>query len=584
MNDTGKKSFFLVIFALLMAVSLIGAAGFYACEHKIQPGITVWDSFWWSMVTITTIGYGDIFPKTIGGRLIALVLMFSGIGTLGIFTAAIAAFFIRGDGFQLLRLRRFHDHVIVCGLGQKGMLLVRALREKNWPVVVIQVSEANEYLETARDSGAVVLIGDAREAGLLKRAHIDTARHLVALCGDDGINAEIAAHARDLSQDRTYGVLVCSAQIVDPELWFLLREWEISQSGPFHLQFFNLVDSAARSLLDEFPPFEEMNLRSPHIVIVGKGRIGQSLLVHMARAWRDIAEEAANGKEPEKLRVTLIDQDIETAIEALHLRHPELVRVCNITSLSIDINSPEFHRGEFLFDAKGHCEVTYIYVCMPNDAKALSAALSLHGRTRYYDVPIVVTMTRDSGLASLLHGGNGSVKRFKSVHAVGLLERACQPDLVLGGIHEVLAMALHDKYVEDQEAKGETREKNSSLVSWTEVSEETRESNRAQARDISEKLRAIGCDIVPLTDWDAGKWVFDDDEVELMAAMEHGRWLKERADQGWTLGPRDVEKKTNPNMIPWEQVPEDGRNYNRDLVREIPNSLLRAGFQVYRAK
>jgi voltage-gated potassium channel len=56
---------------------------------------SLWDSFWWAMVSVTTVGYGDIYPMTTAGRLIAIGLMVVGIGTLGTFTASIAHWVLR---------------------------------------------------------------------------------------------------------------------------------------------------------------------------------------------------------------------------------------------------------------------------------------------------------------------------------------------------------------------------------------------------------------------------------------------------------------------------------------------------------
>ena len=53
------------------------------------------DSFWWAMSTVTTVGYGDIYPVTTEGRIVAIFLMLAGIGTLGVYTAAIANYVIR---------------------------------------------------------------------------------------------------------------------------------------------------------------------------------------------------------------------------------------------------------------------------------------------------------------------------------------------------------------------------------------------------------------------------------------------------------------------------------------------------------
>ncbi|WP_283410027.1 potassium channel family protein [Anoxynatronum buryatiense] len=76
---------------ITMAVTLMGAVSIYLLED-----MSVIDSLWWSFVTITTVGYGDISPSTNGGKLLASVLMLVGIGFLGMVTGTIATYFL-GD-------------------------------------------------------------------------------------------------------------------------------------------------------------------------------------------------------------------------------------------------------------------------------------------------------------------------------------------------------------------------------------------------------------------------------------------------------------------------------------------------------
>jgi len=58
---------------------------------------SLWDSTWWAVVTVTTVGYGDFYPTTVQGRLVGIVLMFTGIGFLSLLTASIASRFVREE-------------------------------------------------------------------------------------------------------------------------------------------------------------------------------------------------------------------------------------------------------------------------------------------------------------------------------------------------------------------------------------------------------------------------------------------------------------------------------------------------------
>ncbi len=86
----------------LIYISVVGgfvlmsaALGFHYMEAGANPNVhSLWDSFWWTIVTITTVGYGDIYPVTTGGRIIAIFLMLGGIATFSAITATISAYII----------------------------------------------------------------------------------------------------------------------------------------------------------------------------------------------------------------------------------------------------------------------------------------------------------------------------------------------------------------------------------------------------------------------------------------------------------------------------------------------------------
>lgn len=73
-----------------------------AVQSTIDTGDfkTFWDGTWWAVVTVTTVGYGDVYPRSVGGRIVAIIVMLVGIGFLAVPTATIASFFVKSDRSQ----------------------------------------------------------------------------------------------------------------------------------------------------------------------------------------------------------------------------------------------------------------------------------------------------------------------------------------------------------------------------------------------------------------------------------------------------------------------------------------------------
>ena len=83
---------------LVSLIIILGGIGVYLAEHKHQGAniTTLGDAFWWAVVTITTVGYGEYFPLTLAGRLIGVAVMFSGIGIVVIIVGIISQKRIKG--------------------------------------------------------------------------------------------------------------------------------------------------------------------------------------------------------------------------------------------------------------------------------------------------------------------------------------------------------------------------------------------------------------------------------------------------------------------------------------------------------
>lgn len=497
---------------------------------------------------------------------------------------ALAAVF--RDHFQLLRLRFWKDHVVLCGLGEKGFALAKGFRECGDRVVIIERDALNSFVGRCRGPRTIVLEGDATDTETLRKAGVKKARLLVSICGEDGTNAEVGVNARQMTMGRSGEPLSVTVHIVDVELCGMLQSaMQAGMPGAAMVDFFNVYETGARTMLGEWPPFGpggDSRDDSPRMIVVGMGRLGRNLIVHAARDWYFTRKN-----ESSRLRIACIDRDAAAKVRSLSLRKPRLEGACDIQALQMDVASPEFEEGAFLFDPQGRCDVSAVYVCFDDDARSLATALKIHRRLGANTPPVVIRMVQFSGLARLLHSGEyGPREKFGNLYAFGLLDRTCRPDLLFAGNVEKLARTIHEVYVLQQKGKGVSREANPSMVDWGELPDSLKKSNRQQARDIERKLKAVGCRIVPLTDWSAELVEFTQKEIEIMAEMEHDRWCEERLRSGWSYapGPKDIPKKTSPHLITWEGLSEEIKEYDRNTVREMPAYLARTGYRIFRMK
>ena len=500
------------------------------------------------------------------------------------FAAIKALALIFREQWQLFRIRFLRNHVIICGLGRKGLLLAQGFMNEGQRVVVIERDEGNDKIPQCREAGILVLVGDATDITLLNKARIQKAGYLISVCGDDGTNTELAMTCKKILKEQRNPVLTCIVHIVNPRLCLLLRERELETEpdNAFRLEFFNIFDQGGRACLSDYPPFDHhghANSRIPHLLIVGLGRLGENLVIQAAKNWKALSPE-------KKLDITILDREAEEKMTRLHMGYPPVKEICNLHALQMEIHSPDFLSADFLSPSKENHRFTSVYICLDNDSFALSTALNLNRTFKNHEVSIVVRMARKAGLAALLGNNRIQVNGFDHLHVFGLLDRTCTPAVIRSGIHETLARTIHEEYVRKQLGQGQSRETNPSLVPWPELPETLKESNRSQADHIRIKLKHLGCGIAPLTTWDPPEFAFTAEEIEQMARLEHRRWMEERRSNGWKYlpGSKNIEKKTSPYLVPWEELSEEIRELDRNTVRDIPFLLGRAGFQIYRQK
>ncbi|HEX5104945.1 MAG TPA: NAD(P)-binding protein, partial [Pirellulaceae bacterium] len=263
------------------------------------------------------------------------------IAGIAIFKAAEEIFHHQFDDW---RLRRLKEHIVVCGLGRKGLELVRQLRQRHDQVVIIEIDEGDDSLPTCRELGVTVLTGDARSEHILRKAGLAKANRLLAVCKNDSDNIEIALQAREIvvseRRDRSQP-LVCHVHIIDLKLAELFKQHKIftCTHDPFEARIFSFYENAARELLIRHPlELRVGETKSPgstaamHLVIVGFGQMGESVALQAARIGH-----YASGQ---RLRLTIFDPEADQRRLNLLARYPQLEKVVDLTFDSRNIEHP----------------------------------------------------------------------------------------------------------------------------------------------------------------------------------------------------------------------------------------------------
>ena len=184
---------------LLAIVIAVGVTGYVLIERW-----SVFDAFYMTIITISTVGYGEVHPMSVGGRVFSSVLIVIGVGTMlfgfGVFAEALAdnsfGIFRRQTRMER-RLQELHDHFIVCGYGRIGTEVVVEFEDHKVQYVIIDKTE--EALERLHRQEKLFIEGDAASEDVLRQAGIDRARGLVSAVDSDERAVYITLAARALN-------------------------------------------------------------------------------------------------------------------------------------------------------------------------------------------------------------------------------------------------------------------------------------------------------------------------------------------------------------------------------------------------
>jgi voltage-gated potassium channel len=186
----------------LVAVGMAVAIG--TVVFHVLEGWSIFDSFYVTAQTVTTVGFGDLSPRTFWGRVFASIFMLLGVGVVLYALTSTVQSIIQSEMLSTfghlrrsLKMSKLRDHFIICGAGRVGSNLITALQGANDPFVVIESDQRK--VEELSDQGIAVLVRDATLEASLREAGVEHARGLATCLPDDADNVYVVLTARDLN-------------------------------------------------------------------------------------------------------------------------------------------------------------------------------------------------------------------------------------------------------------------------------------------------------------------------------------------------------------------------------------------------
>ena len=177
---------------LALLLNLVFGLGFFLTERSVQEGLTLTDSIWWAMVTMTTVGYGDLYPQTFAGRyVISYSCFIVGIGLLGYLIGTVAEVMFERVSRKRRGLMKIREtnHVIICNCPstERVLHLVTELRANirySAKVFVLVTDVLDELPDEFRDQDLLFLKGNPTREDILLKANVTECDGVIVLAQD----------------------------------------------------------------------------------------------------------------------------------------------------------------------------------------------------------------------------------------------------------------------------------------------------------------------------------------------------------------------------------------------------------------
>lgn len=203
-----KKFEFLTLGIMFFMAIAFGSTIIFIYEGAgVNPNIhNYFDAIYWSVITISTVGFGDISPITIQGRVATLFLVVGGMGVIAFSTSIVTTalsekLLIIKEEKVIGKVNNLENFIIICGFGRMGKVLAHEFEKNNQKFIIID--EDDEIINDSNSQNFLAIKGDATDYSLLKSIGIidGGATTIIAITDNDAVNLSIILTARSLNEN-----------------------------------------------------------------------------------------------------------------------------------------------------------------------------------------------------------------------------------------------------------------------------------------------------------------------------------------------------------------------------------------------
>ncbi len=356
------------------------------------------------------------------------------------------------EKYELIRLQQTSGHVVISGLGDKGMRLMSSFLVKGYRVVVIESKKDHPDIPGCRERGVLVLIGDASDQVMLDEANTAKAKYLFAVTGSDNANIKIASEGKLLAEtayrnDSTVN-LRCYTHITSSSLRSIFAHHDLFARtyNEFDASIFNIYETSARVILEKYPPDlyarkQGLSDKTISFVIIGFSRMGEHIIKQAARI--------GHYAEWQRLEINVVDRNIKTNSEKFLAVYGDGAKPPSFIVPGVNIRFID-HDPECLLSIE---EITCskpaaVYIALDDDSTGVSLAMRIRSLLPSDDIPIVVCMR--SSLSELMEGNESQYTLDLNIQGFNIYDAACGYQVLMDEVTDELARTIHSAYVNTQ--------------------------------------------------------------------------------------------------------------------------------------